>query len=91
LNREEQMKTAQEFFDDFIHKAQLPLGSSVVLREKDPGNDGDTNWVVGAGGLSDDAYDRLVADMRKRYPSIDWSDIKEREGKWRIIIATKTA
>jgi hypothetical protein len=29
--------------------------------------------------------------MRKRHPSIDWSDTKERDGKWRVIKATKTA
>jgi hypothetical protein len=29
--------------------------------------------------------------MRKRHPSIDWSDIKERDGEWRVIKATKKA
>jgi hypothetical protein len=85
------MKTAQEFFDDFIRKAQLPVGSSVVLRENKPVNDSDPNWIVAVGKLSDDAYTRLVADMRKRHPSIDWSDIKERDGEWRVIKATKKA
>jgi hypothetical protein len=85
------MKTAQEFFDDFILKAQVPVGSSVVLREYKPENDGDPNWVLAVGKLSDDAYAKLVADMRKRHPSIDWSDIEERDGKWRVIRAIKTA
>jgi hypothetical protein len=85
------MKTAQEFFDDFIRKAQLPVGSSVVLRENKPVNDSDPNWIVAVGKLSDDAYTGLVADMRKRHPSIDWSDIKERDGEWRVIKATKKA
>jgi len=85
------MKTAQEFFEDFIRNAQLPVGSSVVLRENKPGNDSDPNWIVAVGKLSDDAYTTLVADMRKRHPSIDWSDTKERDGKWRVIKATKKA
>ena len=85
------MKTAHEFFEDFIRKAQLPVGSSVVLRENKPGNDSDPNWIVAVGNLSDDACTNLVADLRKRHPSIDWGDIKERDGKWRVIRATKTA
>lgn len=82
------MKPAQKFFDDFIRKAQLPVGSSVVLRENKPVNDSDPNWIV-AVKLSDDAYTKLVADMRKRHASIDWSGIKERDGEWRVIKATK--
>jgi hypothetical protein len=85
------MKTAQEFFEEFIRHAQLPIGSSVVIRENKPENDSDPNWIVAVGKVSDDAYTKLVADMRKRHPSIDWSDIKERDGKWRAIKAIKTA
>jgi hypothetical protein len=85
------MKTAQEFFEDFLRNAQLPVGSSVVLRENKPGSDSDPNWIIAVGRLSDDAHTRLVANMRKRHPNIDWSDIKERDGEWRVIKATKTA
>jgi hypothetical protein len=85
------MKKAQEFFEDFIRNAQLPVGSSIVLREYKPENDSDPNWIVAAGNLSDDAHTALVAEMRKRHPSIDWSDTHERDGKWRVIKATKKA
>ena len=85
------MKPAQEFFEDFIRNAQLPVGSSVVLRENKPGNDSDPNWIVAVGKLSENAYTTLVADMRKRHPRIDWTDSTERDGKWRVIRATKTA
>jgi hypothetical protein len=85
------MKSAQEFFEEFIHNAHLPVGSSVVLRENKPTNDSDPNWIVAVGKLSDDAYTTLVADIRKRHPSIDWKDIKEWDGEWRVIRATKMA
>jgi hypothetical protein len=84
------MRTAQEFFEDFIRNAQLPVGSSVVLRENKTGNNSDPNWIVAVGKLSDDACTKLVADMRKRHPSINWSGIKERDGKWRVIRTVKT-
>jgi hypothetical protein len=84
------MKTAQKCFEEFIRNAQLPVGSSVVFRENKPESDSDPNWIVAVGKLSDDACTKLVADMRKRHPSIDWSDVKERDGKWRVIRTIKS-
>jgi hypothetical protein len=85
------MKTAQELFEDFIRNAKLPVGSSVAFREDKPRNDSDPNWIVAVGKSSNDECASLVADMRKRHPSIDWSDIKEHDGEWRVFRAIKTA
>jgi hypothetical protein len=85
------MKNALGFFDDFIRNAQILVGSTVVLREDKPRNDSDPNWIPSVRETSDDAlYTKHVADMRKRYPRIDWSEIKERDGKWRVIRSVKT-
>jgi hypothetical protein len=85
------MKSAKEFSDDFIWKAQLPVGASIVFRENSPKNDSDPNWIVAIGKSSDDTCSGLVADMRKVHPRIDWSNIKDRDGEWRVIKATKMA
>jgi hypothetical protein len=84
------MKAARDFLVDFTHKVGLPKDGTVVLREYDPGNTNDPNWIVTGGGASDDENAKAVAEMRKRYPEIDWSDVKERDGKWRVIRAVKT-
>jgi hypothetical protein len=39
------MKTAQDFLVDFTHKGELPKGGTIVLRECEPGNSNDPNWV----------------------------------------------
>jgi hypothetical protein len=86
----QQIKTARAFFDDFIGNAQILVGSTVVLREREAKNDSDPNWISFLVKSSDDAlYMEHVADMRKRHPKIDWSDVKDREGQWRIIRAVK--
>ena len=55
------------------------------MREREPENSDDTNWVAAASEYNAEA----VAEMRKKHPKIDWSDVKEREGQWRIIMADK--
>jgi hypothetical protein len=82
------MKTAEDFLNDLVQKLALPVHGTVVLRQFKPAKDGDPNWIVAAGRSADDA---LVVDMRKRHPKIDWSNVKERDGEWRIIRLTKTA
>ncbi len=84
------MKTAQDFLVDFTHKVGLPKGGTIVLRECEPGNSNDPNWVVAAGEVSDHEHAKAVADMRKQHPKIDWSGVEEREGQWRLIRSTKT-
>ena len=86
------MKSAQEFFDDFVRNARILSGSAVVLREDKPKGEGDPNWIASVRETSDDAlYQKHVSDMRKRHPTIDWSDVKERDSNWRVIKAIKKA
>jgi hypothetical protein len=79
------MKTAQELLVDFSDKVGLPVSGTMILLEREPENSDDPNWVVTGGGRSDSKNAEAVADMRKRYPKIDWSDVKEYDGKWRIL------
>jgi hypothetical protein len=83
------MKAAQDFLIDFANKVGLPKNGTIVLLEREPGNGNDLNWVVTGGGRSDDENAKAVADMRKQHPKIDWSGVKEYDGKWRIIRAAK--
>ncbi len=86
------MKSAQEFFDDFIRNARLLVGTTVILREDKPRSDGEPNWLPAVKETSDDAaYQEHLSDMRKRHPIIDWGDVKDYEGKWRVIRGIKTA
>jgi hypothetical protein len=85
------MKDAQSFLIDFTNMVGLPVSGTVVLLEREPDNSNDPNWVVTGGGASDHENAKAVADMRKLHPRIDWSGVKECDGKWRIIMAVKTA
>lgn len=88
------MKSAERLFDDFIEAAGLPVGNSVVMRERKPDADAEPNWVIASGDLPDDAkerYEKAVARLRKEHPRVDWDRVKDREGEWRVIRARKTA
>ena len=68
----------------------LPKDGTIVLLEREPENSNDPNWVVTGAGTSDHEKAKAVADLRKQHPKIDWSDVQEYDGKWRIIRAIKT-
>ncbi|NEV02894.1 hypothetical protein [Bradyrhizobium uaiense] len=88
------MKTAERLFQDFIQAAGLPVGNSVVMRERRPEADAEPSWVIATGNLPDDAkerYEKAVTRLRERHPHVNWGHVKDREGVWRIIRALKTA
>ena len=79
---------AEEFIEEFLLKVRPPKGVAIALREREPDGDPDTNWVTVPAPLTPDAtarYESAVAELRLRYPRIEWDGVTDREGKWRRI------
>jgi hypothetical protein len=87
------MKTAQALFDDLVREIRLPVGQAIALTEDEPRGNHGQNWIAAVGNLPNDVkarYEKVVEDLKKQHPSIDWSAVKERNGERRHIAGTKT-
>jgi hypothetical protein len=86
------MKTAQALYDDLLRKIGLPAGQAIALTEDEPRGNQGRNWIVAVGNLPRDVqarYEKVVEDMKKRHPTVDWTAVNERNGERRHIAATK--
>jgi hypothetical protein len=94
LNKEEQMKSAQKFLDDFRAKVGLPVHISISLCEAKPEDGLKENWIASVGNLPPDVnsrYNKSLHEMKELHPNIDWSGINSPPGERRSISGVRTA
>ena len=73
------MRSAESILRELILIVQPPRGCEIRVTERISSGAFGPNWGSTCGNLEPlklALYDQKVADLRKAYPKIDWSDVK---------------
>jgi hypothetical protein len=79
---------AQEFVEELVRAVRPLKATSIVLRENEPRTEYDFNWIVATGPMPPDAterYETHISRMKKANARLEWEDVTEREGDWRVV------
>lgn len=79
---------AQDLIEQLVRSVRQPQGCAIVLRETEPTDGFDFDWVASAGIMPPKtmiAYESALIELKRQNRRVDWSGVVECEGKWRRI------